>query len=97
MIKVSEFNDEEIQDVFEMNDGLSEMFGSFLIQLEGNTEMTREPTEEDGDFKEENIAFMWTDKACRLIHEEKKRLIEIGKKYFPNDDIEVESTMFKEF
>lgn len=96
-MKITEFNDEEIEDEEDMSYLLSEsMFTPFLEDLEKEPGML-EPLDEDTMWcADEGISFLWSDKAMKLIEKEHNQLYSIGMKYFPDGDIEITSHLYKE-
>ena len=52
-------------------------------------------TEGDDGFDEEEVPFVYTDRGQELAERYIERLLAVGKKWFPNDDIEINSGSFR--
>lgn len=72
-----------------------DIFEEFLHSFTKENLLIRDVTEDDISFDVE-ISFIYTDKGQRLAERMKRRLVAIGEKHFPDDDIEVESNLFIE-
>lgn len=58
--------------------------------------MTREIEEGDCLDPEEGWVFVWKDEGAKLMREYIGKMYEIGNKYFPDDDITLYPTMYRE-
>lgn len=68
-----------------------DMISEFMQDMRPESGMTREPTQEDiENFDGYEIGFMYTQKAMRLLDRYTRRLGDLGKKYFPEEDIHIE-------
>lgn len=87
----------DVEDVYEYNDEASEILTAFCEDLEAKG-MTRPITDDDPiDPDSENILYLWTDEAVRLIDVEIGRLYKIGEKYFGVTlDMDISSYMYRE-
>lgn len=96
---MNQFNkDKGIEDVDDFNCYVEEQFTCFLIELIKDPSMTR-PINEDDDVGDDEVKFIYTNKAIKIIDRYKSRIHKIGEAHFPNDllEIECESYMYKEF
>jgi hypothetical protein len=95
-MRIEELN-EDVEDVGEFNEMASEMVDEYCHQLETQDGMKKDMTDDEKWACDDNgWAFMWSDKANRLINEEIDRMTKIGQKYFDEFDVEVNPMMFKE-
>lgn len=94
-MKIEELNI-EIDDVNDYIDEATNIFDDFCIDLEKDKSNIQELDEDSLWMQEEGLQWLWTLTASRQIEAKLKELILIGNKYFPNDDIEIISTYWKE-
>lgn len=95
-ILIPELN-ESFEDVGEFNDYASDMVDDYCRELEGREGMKKDMDEDEKWACEDNgWAFMWSDKASKLINAEIDRLTKIGQKYFDEFDVEVKPMMYRE-
>lgn len=98
MIRIEELNI-EVEDVEEYNSRASELLEEFCIDLDKKPGMSRPADPEVDSFLDEtNFSHIWINGASDLIRAEQTRLYHIGEKYFgrPNDDLDIETSWFRE-
>lgn len=90
--------EEDCEDVSEYEDRAVEALENYCEQLQKKPDMIISLEEADKQelHYEDTWSFLWSDKATKLIEQEVKRLYQIGAKYYPNEDITIESYMYKE-
>jgi hypothetical protein len=73
------------------------IYGAFLESLQGDPKFVR-PVEED-DMADEDWAFVYTDRAMRLIDRLHSRMMKIAEKKFGADaiDIDISSHLYLEY
>lgn len=94
-MKITELNI-EVEDASEFEDEAEEILTAFCNDLEADG-MT-EPIPEDKKWlaEEEGVGFLWSEKASIFIDQKIAELYRIGNKYFPAEDFDIKSHMYKE-
>jgi len=84
----------KIKDVDDFNCYAVEMWEGFLETFTKENGLVRDITEDD--YAEETWSYIYTDRGDRLANRMRDRLIKVGQKHFPNEDIEIESHYYQE-
>lgn len=94
---IEEINEKCDLEMNDLEDRLCEMLDDYCQMLEEQEGMTinLEQADKLGINYEEHWAYVWSDKAQKLILAEEKRLYTIGSKY--QQDITIESQYYKEY
>lgn len=92
-VQITELNI-EVEDVDDFNSQATDLMEDYCVALEKQPGMTRQPR--DDEYMSDYWAFIWTDKASRLIHEELTNLMNIGRKYFAENELDIQLTMYSE-
>jgi len=72
------------------SEAAAEIVDEFCLDLQKEEGMTRAVTEEDSYDEIDNVALVYTHKAQRLIENEIAVWQEIGHKYWPDGDIDIQ-------
>jgi len=88
--------DKGIENDYDYSCIASELFECFLEQLIRDLSMTREINEDD-DLVPDRCAFVYTQKAVRVIENYRNRLYRIGEAHFPDGDINISSYLYNEY
>ena len=94
---IEEIN-EDCEDISDYEDRAIEILDEYCTQLqkeEGMTISIEEADKQELNY-EESWAYLWSDKAGKLINAEMDRLYSIAEKYYPNEDITIQSYMYQE-
>jgi hypothetical protein len=76
------------------NDYATEIFEKFLEGFTKENKLIRDVEEDD--MADEEIVFMYTNKGMKLADRMKGKLLKVGSKYFPDDDIDIITNMFQD-
>lgn len=77
-------------------DYATQLLETFLESFTIEDGLIRDVTEDDA-VPADECYFMYTEKGCRLAEKMRDKLIEVGEAHFPNDDIEITTSMLQEY
>jgi len=84
-----------IENVEDFNECASQIFEEYLKTFTKENGLIRDVTEND--YVDDDCKLLYTQRGMRLIDRMKDRLVKIGDYHFPNEDIEIETYMYREY
>lgn len=80
----------DVETIEDFEGRVEQIMDDYLFSFVGVDGLTREPTEEDQDsFCGEDIGWMYTRRAMKLIDRIKDRIRKVGERHFPGQDFEI--------
>lgn len=99
MNKVEAFNQRnkiQINDADDFGCVCSDIFHEFLMTFTINNGLIRTIEEDEIEMFPESAEFTYTYKGIRLAETMLRRLYKVGEKYFPGEDVEIDSVLYRE-
>jgi hypothetical protein len=85
-----------IEDVDDYINWADELFEEYLSKFTREDGLIRDVNEDDW-VDHEECAFLYTAKGLRLADKMKRLLTQVGENHFPEEDIEIETYLFKNY
>jgi hypothetical protein len=85
----------QIADVDDFNEYASQIFEEYLKTFTKENGLIKDVTEDD--YVDDECQFLYTQKGMRLVDRMKDRLVKVGNHHYPNEDIEIETYMYREY